>query len=138
MPNFSNLLEFSELPQCRQGFHPSVSATCRTKSSGGLPALGAAGICAARLMHPSWVPARRQVTLCAQGRWGWDFGTSGSPGCATSGKPRVCHPKWDSAGLGFDSLSATFQGKVWKGVIFPSSAFVIASVRLLGLCRLKC
>lgn len=108
------------------------------KAAGGVPALGAACICAARLMHPSWVPARRQVALCTQGLWGWDFGTSGSPGCATSGKPRVCHPKWDSAGLRFDSLSVTFQGEVWEGVIFPSSAFVITLVRLLGLCRLKC
>lgn len=39
-----------------------------------------------------------------QGLWPWDFSTSGSLGCATSGKPRVCHPKWDSAGLGFTSV----------------------------------
>lgn len=138
VPNLSNMLKFSKLPQWRQGFHPSASTTQGTKSSRGVPALGAACICAARMMHPSWVPARRQVALCTQGLWGWDFGTSGSPGCATSGNPRVCHPKWDSASLRFDSFSVTFQGEVWGGVIFPSSAFVITSVRLLGLCRLKC
>lgn len=108
------------------------------KKQRGAASSGAACICAARLMRPSWVPAPRRVAPCAWGLWGWDFGTSGSPGCATSGKPRVCHPKWDLAGLGFSSPSATFQGRVWEGPIFPSSAFVIASVRLLGLCRLKC
>lgn len=78
------------------------------------------------LQGPSWVPAPCQATLCMQGLWGWDCSTSGSLGCATSGKPRVCHPERGSAGLGFDFLS--FLGEGWEGASFPSSALVIVLV----------
>lgn len=117
VPKLSKALRFSKLPYCRQGFHPSASTAHCMKSKGGFASSGGCCIRAARLMRPIWVPAPRRAAPRTQrlGLRGWDFGTSGSPGCVTSGKLRVCHPKWDSAGLGFDSLSAAFQGKVWEG-----------------------